>query len=77
MNNAKMHEEFGRIVSQGLFQGILLALKLLWPFILAALVFGFIMRHLNARQRRAARDAEYRRMAKIFKEVNDDRSSDG
>ena len=70
-------EVFGKMVRQGMWSGIWTAVKLLWPYLLAALVVGSILRYLNGRVRRAERDAEYRRMAKIFKEENEKGSSRG
>lgn len=68
-------EDFGRITSQAMNHGFLLAARLLWPYFLALFVFAIIMAWLRQRIRRAERDAEYRRMATISKEVNDDESS--
>ena len=68
-------EVFGKMVRQGMWSGIWTAAKLLWPYFLGALVLLCIVSYLKGRIRRAERDREYRRMAKIFKEVNDETSS--
>jgi len=66
-------EEFGRVMGQAMNHGWLVAFRLLWPYFLAVIAFGFIMAYLKGRIRRAERADEHRRAAKIFKEVNDDK----
>jgi len=70
-------EEFGKMISQGMWSGIWMAVKLLWPFFLLLLVAWLVKEYLLGWIDRAKRDAEYRRMAKIFKEENEKGSSRG
>ena len=75
MHNPETGAEIGRALNQALMHGILVALKILWPYILVVLVLVLVMGYLKARIRRAERDAEYRRMAEVFREVNQPPSS--
>jgi len=75
MHDPETGAEIGRTLNQALMHGVLVALKILWPYILLVLVLVLVIGYLNTRIRRAERDAEYRRMAEVFREVNQDPSS--
>jgi hypothetical protein len=70
-------EEFRKIANEAMSHGFRAAFLLLWPYFLGALILAFVMLYVKGRIRRAERDAEYRRMAKTFREVNDEQPSNG
>jgi hypothetical protein len=75
MHPEATHPEIAEALQRGMLNGFLIAARLLWPYLLFALVLAFISLYVKGRMWRAERDREYRRMAQAFREVNEEKSS--
>ena len=64
--------DVGKLLLGAVLKGAIQGLREYWPYFLGMLVVGFVLHYANSRLRRAERDDEYRRAARIFKEVNDE-----
>jgi len=79
--HAVMNELIRRIMTESVPQGLWAFVRGLWPIILIVLILLFIKARMHRadrarakQKRRAERDDEYRRRARIFREVNQEKS---